>query len=98
MPFARNCWYMFGWTHEFTPDELLARRVAGLAVVAYRNRNGEVIAFEDRCCHRHAPLSRGALEGDGLRCGYHGLKFGDDGLAARAPDLPRPEVAAMSAA
>jgi phenylpropionate dioxygenase-like ring-hydroxylating dioxygenase large terminal subunit len=85
MPFARNCWYMFGWTHEFTPDELLARRVAGLAVVAYRNRNGEVIAFEDRCCHRHAPLSRGALEGDGLRCGYHGLKFGDDG---RCIDIP----------
>ena len=85
MKFGRNCWYMLGWAHELTSEQLLARQIAGLPVVAYRSPEGSAVAMEDRCCHRHAPLSRGKLEQDGLRCGYHGLKFGHDG---RCIDLP----------
>ena len=89
MTFSHDCWYMLGGAHEFTSNELLARRVAGLPVVAYRNTDGNAVAMEDRCCHRHAPLSRGVLEPDGLRCGYHGLKFGHDGQCIDVPGQER---------
>ena len=38
-----------------------------------------VLAFEDRCPHRGAPLSLGRLGPQGLACRYHGWTFGADG-------------------
>ncbi|WP_237653814.1 Rieske 2Fe-2S domain-containing protein [Xanthomonas graminis] len=43
--------------------------------------------MEDRCPHRHAPLSAGCASGDGLACPYHGWRFGRDG-ALRAIPVP----------
>jgi Vanillate O-demethylase oxygenase C-terminal domain/Rieske [2Fe-2S] domain len=44
---------------------------------------------EDRCCHRFAPLSRGRLEGDDIRCMYHGLKFAASGECVEIPSSDR---------
>src|SRR5439155_1681840 len=57
----------------------------GEPVVLFRRQNGEPIALEDRCCHRQLPLSMGRLEGDDLRCGYHGLLFAPDGRCVQIP-------------
>ena len=46
-----------------------------------------MVALEDRCCHRQAPLSKGRKEGDCVRCGYHGLKFDADGVCVEVPGL-----------
>jgi phenylpropionate dioxygenase-like ring-hydroxylating dioxygenase large terminal subunit len=54
-------------------------------VVLYRLENGKAVALEDRCCHRQLPLSMGRIEGDNLRCGYHGLLFSSDGLCREVP-------------
>ena len=54
-------------------------------VVMYRKTDGTPVAFEDRCCHRRAPLSRGKVEGDCLRCGYHGLLYDATGAVIWAP-------------
>lgn len=87
--FPRNCWYGVGWAHELTADNLLARQIAGEKVVAFRTAEGKACVMQDRCCHRHAPLSRGTLEPDGLRCGYHGMKFGADGRCIDVPGQDR---------
>jgi vanillate O-demethylase monooxygenase subunit len=42
-------------------------------------------ALEDRCCHRHLPLSCGNIESPGIRCGYHGLLFACDGKCVEIP-------------
>lgn len=42
----------------------------------YRKLDADIVAMEDRCCHRQAPLSPGKKEGNDIRCGYHGIKFG----------------------
>src|SRR5262249_47489181 len=44
-----------------------------------------MVAQENRCCHRLAPLSRGRKEGDDLRCMYHGLKFAPSGKCIEIP-------------
>ena len=57
----------------------------GEPVVLYRREDGTPVALEDRCCHRHLPLSKGRVEGDDLRCGYHGLRFDASGRCVEIP-------------
>jgi nitrite reductase/ring-hydroxylating ferredoxin subunit len=85
--FVRNCWYVIAWDHEVPADSLFARTVLGEPILLYRTAAGEVVALEDRCCHRAAPLSRGRKEGDCVRCGYHGLKFDASGACVEVPGL-----------
>ena len=96
----RNCWYVIAWDHEIPSvesDGLFSRIVLGEPIVVYRRADGGgsgYVALEDRCCHRHAPLSAGRREGDCLRCGYHGLKFDPGGRCVEIPGSDRiPEQA-----
>jgi phenylpropionate dioxygenase-like ring-hydroxylating dioxygenase large terminal subunit len=82
--FLRNSWYVAAWDREVTHG-LLARTILGEPIVLYRKEDGEPVALEDRCCHRHLPLSMGKLEGDRLRCGYHGLLFDAAGKCVEVP-------------
>ena len=85
--FLENCWYCAGWDYEITQGQqsVVARELAGQPVVLYRTPQGQVVAMEDRCCHRQAPLRFGHKQGDSLRCGYHGILFGPDGVAREIP-------------
>ena len=47
-----------------------ACRLSGRPLVLYRTEEGSVVAFDDRCPHRHAPLSQGKLVEGTLRCPY----------------------------
>lgn len=80
----KNCWYVAAWSHE-VGENLLARTLLGEPVCLYRNEEGHVSALADRCAHRGAPLSMGRREGHGLRCMYHGVKFGADGKCVDVP-------------
>jgi vanillate O-demethylase monooxygenase subunit len=82
---VRNAWYVAAWSHEVAGENLLARTIMNEPLVLYRTSTGSVVAMEDRCCHRLAPLSLGRREGDDLRCMYHGLKFGPDGRCNEIP-------------
>lgn len=82
--FLRDHWYVAASAAEIgrTP---LGRTILGDPVVFYRTEAGECVAFEDRCAHRHLPLSMGRIVGDVLQCRYHGLRFGRDGRCVRVP-------------
>jgi vanillate O-demethylase monooxygenase subunit len=82
--YLRNSWYVTAWDYEIS-REPLARTILGEPVVLWRTDDGAAIAFEDRCCHRHAPLSAGKVHGDRLQCGYHGLTFDHTGLCVQVP-------------
>ena len=83
--FLRNTWYVAAWSHEITADHLLPRTITQIPLVFWRDRIGKVVALEDRCCHRAAPLSKGRREGDGIRCMYHGLLFDASGRCIEIP-------------
>ena len=74
MQALRNQWYCAAFGDELR-DGPLGRVFLDEAVVMYRKADGAPVAFEDRCCHRRAPLSKGRIEGDNLRCGYHGFLY-----------------------
>jgi phenylpropionate dioxygenase-like ring-hydroxylating dioxygenase large terminal subunit len=85
MTFIKNCWYVASWSHEVEAARPVGRQVAGDAFVLYRTEHGSVVAFEDSCPHRRAPLSLGRVEGNDLRCMYHGMKFRPDGACIEMP-------------
>ncbi len=89
----RNCWYVFAWDHEIpAADEksLFTRKVLGEPILVYRRADGQLTALADKCCHRHAPLSKGEREGDNVRCGYHGMLFNPQGQCVELPGMPHP--------
>lgn len=82
--FLRNYWYVAAADTEIGRVPF-ARIILGEPVVLFRTEAGTPVAFEDRCPHRHLPLSMGKLAGDELQCRYHGLRFGVDGGCVRIP-------------
>jgi phenylpropionate dioxygenase-like ring-hydroxylating dioxygenase large terminal subunit len=82
--FLRNYWYAAAWPSEIA-DKPLGRTICGESVAIFRTADGKVAALEDRCCHRNLPLTMGKIEGNNLRCGYHGLLFDRSGKCIEVP-------------
>ncbi|MEY2805234.1 MAG: hypothetical protein RL657_2570, partial [Pseudomonadota bacterium] len=87
--FLNEAWYVAAWPHEVTDQQPLARTILGQDLVLFRMGNGQAVAMEDRCAHRLAPLSMGRIEADGIRCMYHGVKFGAAGQCVEIPAQPQ---------
>lgn len=85
MSFLLNCWQVAAYRREIVPGRMLPRRIANEPLVLFRTSNGRVVAMEDRCPHRSAPLSQGMLIGDVVRCGYHGLRYDAQGKCVLIP-------------
>ncbi len=84
-PYVRNAWYVAAWSHELEAEDPLIASILGEPIVIYRAESGRLVALEDRCVHRLAPLSLGRCEGERLRCMYHGLLYDPDGKVAEIP-------------
>ena len=85
---VRNGWYVAAFANE-VGRKLLPRTILNEPVVMYRKESGEAVAVGGRCPHRHFPLGASCLEGDVVRCGYHGIAFGPDGACV---DIPSQET------
>ena len=83
-PFLKNRWYVAALSVEIE-SRPFARTLLGEPVVLFRESTGAVVALEDRCVHRQAPLSLGEVVGDHLQCGYHGLKYDRRGVCIHVP-------------
>ena len=60
----------------------------GERLVAFRDSSGQVGLLEEGCPHRGASLALGRNEAGGVRCIYHGWKFGRDGQCLDMPTEP----------
>jgi vanillate O-demethylase monooxygenase subunit len=85
MPHVRNAWYVVGWTVDLAAAKPVALSILDEPIVLYRTDAGRIVALEDRCVHRLAPLSLGRCEGENLRCMYHGLLFDPAGRCVEIP-------------
>jgi vanillate O-demethylase monooxygenase subunit len=81
-------WYVAASADEIGASPL-ARTICGQPIVLYRTTAGVAVAMDDRCPHRGYPLSAGSLCGDEIQCGYHGLRFDQQGTCTWAPGQDR---------
>lgn len=63
-------------------------RLLGEDLVAFRTLKGTVGLVGAFCAHRLAPLYFGRIEDDGIRCPYHGWKYGTTGACLEMPNVP----------
>ena len=80
----KNAWYVVAFRDQ-VGHELLSRTVVNTPLVIWRTESGEVTVLDGRCPHRHFPLGKSALEGDTVRCGYHGWAFDASGQCVEIP-------------
>lgn len=87
--FLELCWHPVCTLDELreafphpVPVTLLGRHVAVAEV------GGQLLAVTDRCPHRSTRLSLASVEDGGLRCAYHGWRFGGDGACTEIPSEP----------
>ena len=97
----RRCWHPVARASDLDGGKPVGVELLGERWCVVR-LNGELAAFPDACPHRLSPLSAGAIEGDTLRCAYHGYRFAASGacveIPAVDPSLPIPRGAHASTA
>lgn len=86
-PLLSTHWYAVARSDEVRAKPL-AVTVLDSHVALARTATGTLIALEDRCPHRHAPLSAGCVVGARLACPYHGWSFDAEGQLCEVPGLP----------
>jgi phthalate 4,5-dioxygenase len=72
-------------------------QLLGERLVAFRTTDGRIGLIEEFCPHRRASLWLGRNEENGLRCAYHGWKFGIDGQCIDQMNEPRQFAAKIKA-
>jgi vanillate O-demethylase monooxygenase subunit len=95
----QHSWYPVADSTELPGSDRVLRVELGETAWALARLGGSIVAFEDRCPHRLAPLSAGWVEDGHLRCGYHGWVFDSAGacslIPANGPDRPIPSRACL---
>lgn len=84
-----NFWYPVARSRQVKAGKVLPVSFAGEPIVLIRPKNGEVYALEDRCAHRQVPLHLGVVEGDCIKCGYHGWRYNHTGKCVGVPYLDK---------
>jgi 5,5'-dehydrodivanillate O-demethylase len=75
---------------EILGEKFTIYRGEGYRGKGYRGEVGTPHLVAYRCPHRGTPLSLGWVEGDDLRCRYHGWKFDCTGQCVAQPNEDRP--------
>ncbi len=93
-------WIPFALSSHLAPGGApLPVRLFGENYVAFRSEDGRIGFLDELCPHRRASLALGRVEGNGVRCIYHGWKIDVSGCVVEAPtQVVRPEQFARSVA
>ncbi|MGA3159363.1 MAG: Rieske 2Fe-2S domain-containing protein [Steroidobacteraceae bacterium] len=81
----RRYWLPVLASVELPAGSTRAVRVLGEDLVAYRTTGNELGLVAERCPHRGTSLRLGIVDGEGIRCPYHGWKFDRAGQCLAMP-------------
>ncbi len=84
----RRYWHPVGCS-EFVTSKPKRVKVLGEELVLYRGASGETVLMQLRCAHRSLALDHGRVEGDCLRCPYHGWLYDATGQCLEQPAEPK---------
>jgi 5,5'-dehydrodivanillate O-demethylase len=83
--FLRRFWQPVCCSHELSTGQALPIRIMGEEFTLYRGASGSAYLVGNRCAHRGTQLSAGWIEGECIRCFYHGWKYDGSGQCVEQP-------------
>jgi 5,5'-dehydrodivanillate O-demethylase len=83
----RRYWHPVGCSENVTKKPQRVK-VLGEELVLYRGESGKPVLMQARCAHRSLALDYGRVEGDCLRCPYHGWLYDANGQCLEQPAEP----------
>lgn len=88
--YLRQFWHPVLTSSKLRSGHVMPIRLLGENLTLYRSEAGVAHAVADRCAHRGVRLSLGMVEGDDIKCSYHGWKYNSAGACVDQPAEVRP--------
>jgi phenylpropionate dioxygenase-like ring-hydroxylating dioxygenase large terminal subunit len=82
-----NFWYPICTTDELNEENPRLVELLGVRLVAFRDESGNAHVLSDTCIHRGGSLSKGKVNGDCVRCPYHGWEYDGSGNCVLIPSM-----------
>ena len=83
--YLRRFWHPVYRSCDLAPGRPVRLQVLSEHFTLYRGESGAVFLLVDRCPHRQTSLVHGWVEGDRIRCFYHGWVFDGAGQCVEQP-------------
>lgn len=83
--YLRRFWQPVYIGELLAPGHTKPIRILGEDLTLYRGQGGQAHLVGYRCAHRRTQLSAGTVEGDDIRCLYHGWKYAPNGQCIEQP-------------
>lgn len=84
----KNFWYVLADSAAVGTSPVKVRALGQDLALFRRGSDRRIVALSDVCVHRMGSLSAGEVDGDCLRCPYHGWTYAEDGACTRIPANP----------
>jgi 5,5'-dehydrodivanillate O-demethylase oxygenase subunit len=88
--YLRRFWQPVARERDLKSGRAKPLEILGERFTIYRGESGVAHVTEFSCAHRRTQLSTGWVEGDSLRCRYHGWRFDGDGQCVEQPNEQKP--------
>jgi nitrite reductase/ring-hydroxylating ferredoxin subunit/putative sterol carrier protein len=82
-------WFVVAVSSDIAAGEVKTVHYFGQDIVLFRTASGVVSAVDKTCPHLGAHLGGGRVEGECLRCPFHGWGFDPDGRCVDVPYAPK---------
>jgi 5,5'-dehydrodivanillate O-demethylase len=83
--YLRRYWQPVFRASDLAPGHAVPIRILGEDLTLYRGQSGIPHVVAARCAHRGTQLSTGWVEGDCVRCRYHGWRYDGSGQCVEQP-------------
>ena len=83
--YLRQFWLPVYRGEDLTPGHAKPMKRLGENFSIFRGRSGKAQVLDYHCAYRRAPLHLGWVEGDAIRCMYHGWKYDCAGQCVDQP-------------
>ena len=88
--YLRRYWQPIYVSETLPMGRIVPIRILGEELALYRGESGKAHVISNECPHRLTRLHIGWIEGETVRCRYHGWRFDESGQCVEQPAEPKP--------
>jgi 5,5'-dehydrodivanillate O-demethylase oxygenase subunit len=88
--YLRRSWQPVYVSEKLPKGKIAPIRILGEELALYRGESGKAHVIANECAHRLTRLHIGWIEGETVRCRYHGWRFDESGQCVEQPAEPKP--------